>query len=188
MPPQRDTGRVDTPTVTRTRPGVSGPRTGPQSRTDDTGPGRQSPRLRGRFTRAAETALRDEQAVELHSAGASYQEVADVLGYSSRASASRAATRARMEACHALTASTIAEELALLDDLWRAAWREVEADHVRMYRGRPVLADPDDPSSTVPDWRRKLRALDVCLRISDRQCKLLGLYASHPGPRIGARW
>jgi hypothetical protein len=92
-----------------------------------------------------------------------------------------------MEACRALTASTIAEELALLDDLWRGAWRDVVTDRIRMHRGQPVLTDPDDPGSTVPDWRRKLRAVDVCLRISDRRCKLLGLYPSHPGPRIGSR-
>lgn len=185
--PQRDTEPVETLTARNSRASVTDGHTRPRNRTGDTGPGRQTPRLRGRFVRTPETALRDEQAAELHSAGASYREVADVLGYTSPASASRAATRARMEACHALTALARAEELALLDKLREATWRVLEADHVRTYRGRPVLTDPDDPTSTVPDYRPTFRATDLLLRIMDRECKILGLYPSHPGPRIGAR-
>lgn len=158
-----------------TRPARSATR--PQNRADTAGPGR---RARSR----AESTARALLAGQLSAAGIPYADIAPRLGYSTPASAQRAVTRA--ESAHAAEhVNTIrAVVLPILRRIIADAYREMDTDRPRMYRGRPILLDPTDPSSVIIDPRPKLRAMDRALKALHQEARLLGLYPSHPGPRI----
>jgi hypothetical protein len=161
--------------ATRARPARAAAR--PTNRADGTGPGR---RARSR----ADSAARAWLAGELSAAGVTYTEIAPRLGYSSPASAQRAVTRAAAARAvdHATTTRT--HILPILERIITDALAEVYTDRPRTYRGRPILLNPDDPASVIIDHRPKFRAIDRALKAMDQQARLLGLYPSHPGPRI----
>ncbi|MGW6376264.1 hypothetical protein ACWFRB_09395 [Rhodococcus sp. NPDC055112] len=97
---------------------------------------------------------RHERALQLLIGGATNQQIADQIGYASRGAAHNAVTKALAE--HAERRAALADQaltitLARLDALWRP-------QYVKAVRG--------DAS-----------AADTCLRIIDRQMKLLGLTA-----------
>ncbi|MGY4103439.1 hypothetical protein ACW2Q0_28330 [Nocardia sp. R16R-3T] len=110
-----------------------------------------SPRSRRTNARSAE---RQERALQLLIGGATNQQVADQLGYSSRGAAHNAITKALAE--HAARRAELAGQaltltLARLDALWRP-------QYIKAIRGDGAAAE-------------------TCLRILDRQMKLLGLVA-----------
>lgn len=102
----------------------------------------------------AQTAEKHERALQLLIGGATNQQIADQLGYSSRGAAHNAVTQALNE--HSARRAELADQaltiaLERLDALWRP-------QYVKAIRGDG-------------------RASETCLRILDRQIKLLGLGA-----------
>lgn len=159
----------------RTRPTRSAAR--PHTRADSTGPGRRA------RTRAESTA-RALLAGKLSAAGIPYADIAPHLGYSTPSNAQRAVTRA--ESAHAADhVNTIrAAILPVLERVIADAFREMNTDRPRTYRGRPILLDPHDPASVIINPWPKLRAIDRALKAMDQEARLMGLYDSHPGPPI----
>lgn len=159
---------------TRPARAVTRPQT---SRADATGPGRR-PRSR------AESTARARLAGHLSAAGVPYAEIAPLLEYSTAASAQRAAARAAAEHAADHVTTIRAAMLPILDRIIANAMEEMHTDRPRMHRGRPILTDPDDPDSVIINPWPKLRAISRALRAMDQRAELLGLYPSHPGPRI----
>lgn len=128
----------------------------------------------GKFTRTADTARRDAEACELRARGASYQQIADRLGYGDRSLAYRAVQRA-------LTAVVVEDvemlrtlECERLDEMTRHAWAVMADEHVLVDHGH-VVHGPD--GKPLIDWRPTLRAVDTLLKVSERRSRLLGLDA-----------
>lgn len=166
---------LEATTREHTRPARAGGR--PQNRADSTGPGRR-PRSR------AESTARALLAGKLSAAGIPYADIAPRLGYSTPASAQRAVTRAAVAHAADHMATIRAVALPILERVIADAFREMDTDRPRTYRGRPILLDPDDPTSVIIDPRPKLRAMSRALKALHQEARLLGLYPSHPGPRI----
>ena len=102
----------------------------------------------------AKTAERRRRAIELRLAGATYEQIAETLGYSSRAAAYvdiDRALRAALAEQHQEADMLRHQELARIDTLQRSVWDAA--------------------------MQGDLRAVDVALRCIDRRCRLLGLDA-----------
>jgi hypothetical protein len=92
---------------------------------------------------------RQQRAIELKRAGATYQQIANALGYRNRSSAADAVTRALRATVTKETANEDRQiELARLDSMWMAIW----------------------PKAVGGD----LLAIDRCLRISERRTAISG--------------
>ena len=105
--------------------------------------------------RTIDAALRQAKALELRKAGATYDQIADQLDYSSRASAYKAVAKA-LQAIEEQVAEDAIElcrlEVERLDRLLVALWPKASAGH--------------------------LGAIDRVIRISERRSRLLGLDAA----------
>lgn len=99
--------------------------------------------------KAAEMGLR---ALELRKAGATYETIAQMLGYSSKATAFNAVTRIMSQSKREATKEAFEMELRRLDDLMMTLW--------------PLARAGDN-----------MAAIDRVLRIMERRAKLLGLDA-----------
>lgn len=130
---------------------------------------------RGRFTRSPTTAQRDAKAVAMRAAGATYDQIAQALGFSSRSVARRAVERALVETCREPADALRTLELERLDTMSRRAWVILQGPYPLVSAGRVVT----DPATGKPldDYRPVLAAIDTLLRISERRAKLLGLDA-----------
>lgn len=109
----------------------------------------------GRFARNLDTAARDGRACTLRRDGATYQEIADRLGFSDRSAARHAVERALAAAVREPAAELRELELMRLD---------------RLYLVASELLDGDDRDV-------RLKAVDRLVRISERRSRLLGLDA-----------
>lgn len=111
-----------------------------------------TPRVTGRHRNRALAAARRRQAVELALSGATYQRIAEEMGYASRGTVYRIVQQALTRA-EAETIDELRElELKRLDALQSAYWE------------RAVCGD--------------LQAAAVVIRVIDRRCRLLALYAA----------
>lgn len=132
-----------------------------------------------RPTRAARVGIaeRRAKAVDMRMAGASYQKIANELGYNSRGAACQDVSRA-LEAAVAEQARSVEayreEELQRLDLLLAEAWAILKRDHVTVSNGRIVRDDLDQP---ILDDGPTLQAIDRILKIQERRAKFLGLDA-----------
>lgn len=125
----------------------------------------------------ADTAKRRSEAIDMRMAGASYQKIADTLGYTSRGAACQDISRALEQAVAEQTRSVEAyreEELQRLDLLLAEAWRVLKRTHVTVSHGRIVRDEDDQP---IEDDAPTLSAIDRVLKIQERRSKLLGLDA-----------
>ncbi len=109
----------------------------------------------GRFARTLDTAERDGRACALRRDGATYQEIADRLGFADRSAARHAVERALAAAVREPAAELRELELMRLD---------------RLYLVASELLDGDDLDV-------RLKAVDRLVRISERRSRLLGLDA-----------
>ena len=125
-----------------------------------------------------QVANRRAEAVNMRMAGASYQQIADALGYNSRGAACQDVSRA-LEAAIAEQTRTAEvyreEELQRLDLLLAEAWRVMKRAHVTVSHGR-IIRD-DDTDEPLLDDGPVLSAIDRVLKIQERRAKLLGLDA-----------
>lgn len=99
------------------------------------------------------------QAVELRKAGATFEEIAEALGYSNKGTAYRAVEQALREAVREPALQLIELEVQRLDLMLRALWPQVVSG--------------------------KLGAVDRALRIAERRSRLLGLDAAQQVQHTG---
>jgi hypothetical protein len=126
----------------------------------------------------ADTAQRRRQAIDMRMAGASYQRIADELGYTSRGAACQDISRALEQAVAEQTQSVEAyreEELQRLDLLLAEAWAILKRDHLTVSHGRVVY--DDSTGQPILDDGPTLSAIDRILKIQERRAKYLGLDA-----------
>ncbi len=126
----------------------------------------------------ADTALRRRQAIDMRMAGASYQKIADELGYTSRGAACQDVTRALEQAVAEQTQSVEAyreEELQRLDALLAEAWAILKRQHVTVSHGKLIY--DDRTGEPLLDDGPTLQAIDRILKIQERKAKFLGLDA-----------
>lgn len=97
-------------------------------------------------------AARDTDAVKLRVAGATFQQIADQLGYVDKSHASQAVKRCLKKAAREATQEMFELELQRLEDLQVTYWVQARAGDKK--------------------------AAELCLKIIDRRCKLLGLDAA----------
>lgn len=139
----------------------------------------------------ASVAERRTKAINMRMAGASYQEIADELGYNSRAAACQDITRA-LEANVAELAIPVEvlreTELQRLDLLWSEAWAVLKREHVVVNAGKVVIdtrvegvvtGDDGEAVEGQPllDDAPVLKAIGTLLKIQERRAKYLGLDA-----------
>ncbi|MFJ8690296.1 hypothetical protein [Micromonospora wenchangensis] len=126
----------------------------------------------------AEVAKRRADAVAMRMTGASFQEIADTLGYNSRGAACQDVTRA-LEANIAEQNRAVEvyreEELQRLDLLMAEAWRVLRRQHVTVSHGR-IIRDEETDQPLLDDGP-VLAAIDRVLKIQERRAKFLGLDA-----------
>lgn len=133
-----------------------------------------------RPTKAQSVAIakRRADAVAMRMTGASFQTIADALGYNSRGAACQDVTRA-LEANIAEQTRAVEvyreEELQRLDLLMAEAWRVLRRQHVTVSHGR-VIRDEDTDEPLLDDGP-VLAAIDRVLKIQERRAKFLGLDA-----------
>ncbi|MFJ1539307.1 hypothetical protein ACIODS_12260 [Micromonospora chalcea] len=129
----------------------------------------------------AATAKRRAEAVAMRMSGATYDTIAEALGYASKAAAYVDITRA-LEANVAEQHRTVElyreEELQSLDVLLAEAWAVLKRDHVTVSHGRIMYDDTGEgePKPLLDDGP-VLSAIDRILKIRERRAKLLGLDA-----------
>jgi hypothetical protein len=126
----------------------------------------------------ANTAQRRREAIDMRMAGASYQKIADALGYATRGAACQDVTRALEQAVAEQTQSVEAyreEELQRLDELLAEAWAILKKDHVTVSHGKLIY--DDRTGEPLLDDGPTLQAIDRILKIQERRAKFLGLDA-----------
>jgi hypothetical protein len=110
--------------------------------------------------------------------GATFQQIADALGYKSRGAACQDIGRALEAAVAEQTRSVEAyreEELQRLDLLLAEAWAILKREHVAVSHGRIVV--DEETGEKVRDDGPVLQAIDRILKIQERRAKFLGLDA-----------
>jgi hypothetical protein len=131
---------------------------------------------RGAAQRVA-TAQRRTQAVQMRLEGATYEAIAEALGYSGRNAAYADINRAlEASVTEQRRAAEVLrqEELLRLDLLWSKVWEVLAREHVTVSNGRLVRGDNGQP---LRDDGPVLQAVDRLLRIMERRTKYLGLDA-----------
>lgn len=131
--------------------------------TDQDNPGEATRKNGAGSTKRVSAAEKRRQAVELRKAGATFEEIAQAVGYSNKGTAYRAVEQALKDAVREPARELIELEVQRLDLLLRAIWPQVARGH--------------------------LGAVDRALRVAERRSRLLGLDAAqqiqHSGPDGG---
>jgi len=112
-----------------------------------------------------------------------YQQIADAMGYENDSGAWKAVQRA-LDATVTEPGDAVRKmHLTRLDDMYQAALRVLETQHLTVSVGKVVtITHPvTGERIPVPDDAPALAALDRMLRIEEQRAKLLGSYAP---PRI----
>ncbi|MET8278264.1 hypothetical protein [Micromonospora sp. NPDC005174] len=133
-----------------------------------------------RPTKAQSVAIakRRADAVAMRLTGASFQQIADKLGYNSRGAACQDVGRALEASVAEQTRAVEAyreEELQRLDLLMEEAWRVLRRQHVTVSHGRVIRDEGTD--EPLLDDGPVLAAIDRVLKIQERRAKFLGLDA-----------
>lgn len=144
----------------------------------------------GLFQRNPASAERDAKAARLRSAGHTFQEIADQLGFGDKSTARQSVYRAIADVIKEPAEEVLKVELDRLDqqltrlnDLETAARQVLEARHITVNNGRVILhPDTGDP---MEDDAPVLAAIDRLVKIetarnqnAERRAKLTGLDAA----------
>ncbi|WP_121160740.1 hypothetical protein [Micromonospora pisi] len=133
-----------------------------------------------RAQRAA-TAERRRKAIDMQLAGATYDQIADELGYADRAAAHKDITRAMETAVVELRESVEVRrhrELQRLDLMWAEAWAVLKRDHVVVSHGKLIYDEREgNEGKPLLDDGPKLQAVVTLLKIQERRAKYEGLDA-----------
>jgi hypothetical protein len=124
--------------------------------------------------RAMTAAERQAYALRLRRDGATYDDIARVVGYADKASAYKAIRSALAEITREPAAEVKALELARLDALYASAMAIVDA--------APVIPDDEDEDADPDEaydaaMKTRLDAIRTALKVSERRSKLEGLDA-----------
>lgn len=122
-------------------------------------------------------ARRRAAATDMRLKGATWQAIADALGYKTPGAACQDVSRGMEAAVTEHRRSVEAyreEELQRLDVLLVEAWQVLRREHVTVSHGRIVR---DDEEKAILDDGPVLQAIDRILKIQERRAKLLGLDA-----------
>jgi hypothetical protein len=133
---------------------------------------------RGRWIRTQEGRQRDLLALEMRSAGRTWQTIADTLGYTDTGNAQRGVHTILAETTAPSVNEARAEMVAQLDHLYAEAVQVLEARHLKINNGELVHI-PDEHGNPVPleDDAPVLRAIDTINQLLTRKARLLGLDA-----------
>lgn len=127
----------------------------------------------GKFTRTLKTAERDAEACKMRARGATYQVIADALGFTSRGNAQRAVEKLIRSVEREGVETAVALQLERLDMMYDAVIKVLEAEHYVVSQGRLIYLDEDSPP--LADDSPVLTAVDRLLKIEERRSRLLGL-------------
>ncbi|MFI2632618.1 hypothetical protein ACH5A2_19800 [Streptomyces collinus] len=127
---------------------------------------------RHRYARSPETVALDARAADLRAQGATYQQIADELGYRSRSGAIDAVRRAVRDACAGPAQALIDLEVTRLEMITDEVLEILQRDHVVVSHGKVVK---DEEGKPLLDDGVKLQAVDRYLRSRESFRKLLGL-------------
>lgn len=133
---------------------------------------------RGRWIRTQEGRERDLLALEMRSAGRTWQVIADTLGYADTSNAQRGVHTILNETQAPSVNAARAEMVAQIDHLHDQAMKVLEARHLKVNNGELVQV-PDDNGELHPleDDAPVLRAIDTINQLMTRKARLLGLDA-----------
>ena len=99
----------------------------------------------GRYRRTITTAQRDAHAAQMHADGASYREIADELGYSSKHTAIQAVRRAIKDVVQGPAEEVLKLHTARLEYAFAKAMEIAETDHVVVSHGKIIKDDDGNP-------------------------------------------
>ncbi len=128
----------------------------------------------GHYIRTPETAKRDARAAELRAQGWTFQQIADELGYSDKATARLAVQRALRDIVATPGKALVELEVTRLESLYDEVLNIFQRDHLLVSHGHVVH---DDDGQPIIDDEMKLKAFDRLLRGRESFRKLLGLDA-----------
>lgn len=127
----------------------------------------------GRFVRNPDTAHRDAAAAEMRAQGATFQQIADDLGYADRGNALRGVQRALRDIVKGPAEKLLALHMDRLERLYAAAEEVLEADHVVVSHGK-VMYD-DRTGQPLVDHTPKLAAIREARATLDSFWSLTGM-------------
>lgn len=132
---------------------------------------------KGHYVRTPETAARDAQAAELYTQGHTYQQIADILGYSDRSTARDACRRVLREIIKGPAEKLLALHVERLENLYEAAVEVIEAEHIVVSHGKVVtMVDPEThEEKPLKDNGPKLAAIREARSTLESFRKLMGL-------------
>lgn len=141
---------------------------------DTPGPRHKDPprTTQGRYTQRPGTAERDAQACRLRVTGATYDQIADALGFHDRGGARRAVQRALTAVVREPAEELLSLELARLDELTRKLNDVLEARHYVVTPGGRIVAGPD--GQPLVDHGAIVATALALLRVHGSRRKLLG--------------
>lgn len=129
----------------------------------------------GRFLRTTGSAQRDADAARLRDTGASFQAIAQELGYADKGEAWRGVQRALVAIVKEPAEQLRAAEAAKLDELYVDALEVLEREHLVVSHG-DVVTGPD--GRPLLDDGPKLAAIAQLLKVRESYRKLFGLDAA----------
>lgn len=143
-------------------------------------------RVKGGGTpRSLENQERDAEAARMRGRGASYQKIADALGYGNRSNAHRAVARVMAETIAEPAEEARQFQLDQLDSMTEVAFEVLEANNFVVSDGRIVR---DEDGAPIRDPEMVLKALDRLIKIQERRAKLLGIDAPKRSEVVTVDW
>jgi hypothetical protein len=133
----------------------------------------------GRLRRTVEGAERDAEACKMYTAGASYLEISDALGYGGKQNAHRAIKTVLLETIKAPAEELRARAVLRAEEIYVMARDVARTDHPTVSHGKVVCVKDPESGKDVPliDDMPKLAAMDRMSRAEERLAKLRGLDA-----------
>lgn len=123
----------------------------------------------------AQVAERRSRAVTMRLSGLSYQQIAETLGYKTRAAACQDVSRALEASRHEMAIQAellVTQEVESLAALERVAWAVLRRPHILVSQGRVMKDDDGDP---LQDDAITLQSVQAIRQLRESRRKLLGL-------------
>jgi hypothetical protein len=123
----------------------------------------------------AQVAERRSRAVAMRMSGLSFQQIADTLGYKTRAAACQDVSRALEASRHEMAIQAellVTQEVESLEALERVAWAVLRRPHALVSQGRVMK---DDDGNVLADDAITLQSVQAIRQLRESRRKLLGL-------------
>ncbi|MFJ3923025.1 hypothetical protein [Streptomyces sp. NPDC090022] len=127
-----------------------------------------------RFEYTPEAAERDAKAAQMRARGATYQEIADALGYYDKSHAWRQLQAVRKRVLKPAVEEMVAVEMEQLDQLYVAALEILERSHLAISQGKVMV---DAEGRPILDDGPRLAAIREMRMLRESYRKLYGLDA-----------